>query len=140
MVHALIDGEQDPLKLAALACGRLKAKRKSLLQALHGHVTAHHRFMLRLHWAHIESLDRLIADLDEQIEEQVRPFSEIISLLDRVPDISETAAKSLIAEIEVDMDQFPDQYHLAAWAGMSRGNNESAGKRKSVTIAKGNRW
>ena len=84
---------------------------------LHGHVTAHHRFMLRLHWAHIESLDRLIADLDQQIEEKVRLFSEIISLLDRVPDIGETAAKSLIAEIGVAMDQFPDQYHLASWGG-----------------------
>ena len=85
MIEALIDGEQDPLKLAALARGRLKAKRESLRQALYGHVTAHHRFMLRVHWAHIESLDRLIADVDQQIEEQVRPFSEIVSLLDRFP-------------------------------------------------------
>ena len=140
MIQALIDGEQDPLKLALLARGRLKAKRESLRQALHGHVTAHHRFMLRVHWAHIESLDRLIADVDQQIEEQVRPFAEIVSLLDQVPGIGETAAKSLIAEIGVDMDQFPDQHHLASWAGMSPGNNESAGKRKSGTTAKGNRW
>ena len=140
MIQALIDGEQDPLKLAALARGRLKAKRESLQQALHGHVTEHHRFMLRLHWAHIASLDRLVADLDQQIEEQVRPFAEIIALLDQVPGIGETAAKSLIAEIGVDMDQFPNQHHLASWAGMSPGNNESAGKRKSGTTTKGNRW
>ena len=124
MIQALIDGEQDPLKLAALARGRLKAKRESLQQALHGHVTEHHRFMLRLHWAHVESLDRLVADLDQQIEEKVRPFAEIIALLDQVPGIGETAAKSLIAEIGVDMDQFPNQHHLASWAGMSPGNNE----------------
>ena len=70
----------------------------------------------------------------------MRPFSEIISLLDQVPGIGETAAKSLIAEIGVDMDQFPNQHLLASWAGMSPCNNESAGKRKSGTTAKGNRW
>ena len=68
MIQALIDGEQDPLKLATLTRGRLQATRESLRQALHGRVTAHHRFMLRVHWAHIESLDRVIADVDQQIE------------------------------------------------------------------------
>lgn len=140
MIQALIDGEHDPVKLAALARGRLKIKQEALREALDGRVTTHHRFMLRVHWAHIESLDRLVADVDEQIDEQVRPFSEIVSLLDRIPGIGETAATSLIAEIGVDMTQFPDQHHLASWAGMSPGNNESAGKRKSGTTAKGNRW
>ena len=74
--------------------------------------------MLRLHWAHIESLDRLVTDLDQQIEEKVRPFAEIIALLDQVPGIGETAAKSLIAEIGVDMDQFPNQ----ASSGVVGGN------------------
>jgi len=95
--------------------------------------------MLRTHWAHIEALDRIIGELDEQIEEHVRPFSETIELLDRVPGIGETTAQSLIAEIGVDRGQFANHHHLASWAGMSPGNNESAGKRKSGTTAKGNR-
>ena len=140
MVGAIIDGEQDPQKLAALARGRLQAKREQLEQALHGRVTDHHRFLLAQHRSHIEFLDRMIADYDRRIDEQVQPFFALIPLLDRVPGINEVTAKAIIAEIGVDMDQFPDQHHLASWAGMCLGNNESAGERLSDTTAKGNRW
>ena len=140
MVGAIIDGEQDPQRLAALARGRLKAKREQLEQALHGRVSDHHRFLLAQHRAHIEFLDRMIADYDRRIDEQVQPFFALIPLLDRVPGINEVTAKAIIAEIGTDMDQFPDQHHLASWAGMCPGNNESAGKRLSGTTAKGNRW
>ena len=74
MVGAIIDGEQDPQKLAALARGRLKTKREQLEQALHCRVTDHHRFLLAQHRAHIEFLDRMIADYDRRIDEQVQPF------------------------------------------------------------------
>ena len=103
-------------------------------------MTDHHRFLLAQHRTHIEFLDRMIADYDRRIDEQVQPFFALIPLLDRVPGINEVTAKAIIAEIGVDMDQFPDQHHLASWAGMCPGNNESAGKRLSATTAQGNRW
>ena len=75
MVGAIIDGEQDPQALAALARGRLQARREQLEQALHGRVTDHHRSLLAQHRARIEFLDRMIADYDRRIDDQVKPFS-----------------------------------------------------------------
>ena len=121
MVGAIIDGEQDPQKLAALARGRLKTKREQLEQALHGRVTDLHRFLLAQHRAHIEFLDRMIADYDRRIDEQVQPFFALIPLLDRVPGINEVTAKAIIAEIGTDMDQFP-----AAAARLQRGGHRHA--------------
>jgi len=140
MIQAILDGRSDPAQMAELAKGRLRKKRDDLNAALEGHVTDHHRFMLRTLWDHLQHLETLVAALDARIEELMRPFEHEIARLVTIPGVQEQVAYGLIAEIGTNMDQFPTAAHLASWAGMCPGNNESAGKRKSGKTTKGNRW
>jgi transposase len=136
----LLAGEEDATKLADLSRRRLRAKLPQMQLALQGHMTDHHRWMLRVLWEQLEFLEAQIAKLDAQIHEQVRPYEDAIALCTTIPGIEAVAAANLIAEIGINMDQFPSAQHLASWAGMCPGNHESAGKRLSGTPRKGNAW
>jgi transposase len=140
MLEALIAGETDPQRLADLARRRLRAKIPQLQQALQGRVTEHHRFLLRLHLDHLDQLDQFHARLTERIEAVLAPFGAAVQRLTTIPGISQQTAAIVVAEVGTDMDQFPSADHLASWAGLSPGNNESAGKRRSGRTTKGNRW
>ena len=139
MLAALVAGTTDPAVLAALARGKLREKMPELQRALAGRFRAHHRFLVAQQLAHIDDLDALIAQLDREIAERLRPFEDMIVRLDTIPGIGRRLAEILIAEIGVDMSRFPTAAHLASWAGMCPGNNESAGKRHSGKTRKGNR-
>jgi transposase len=136
----LLAGEEDATKLAELSRRRLRAKLPQMQLALQGRMTDHHRWMLRVLWEQLEFLEAQIAKVDAQIHEQVRPYEDAIALCTTIPGIEAVAAANLIAEIGVNMDQFPSAQHLASWAGMCPGNHESAGKRLSGTPRKGNAW
>jgi transposase len=136
----LLAGEEDATKLAELSRRRLRAKLPQRPLALQGRMTDHHRWMLRVLWEQLEFLEAQIAKVDAQIHEQVRPYEEAMALCTTIPGIEAVAAANLIAEIGVNMDQFPSAQHLASWAGMCPGNHESAGKRLSGTPRKGNAW
>lgn len=140
MLRALIAGQTDPAALAELARRRLRAKLPALKEALRGRVTAHHRFLLQLHLDHIEQLEALLGRLAQQIEEQLRPFAETIQRLQTIPGVGPRAAETLAAEIGLDMTPFPTADHLASWAGMCPGNEQSAGKRRTGRTPMGNRW
>jgi transposase len=140
MLEALIAGETDPAKLADLARKRLREKIPALRLALQGRVTDHHRFLLRMHLDHITHLEELIGRLGGRIEEALAPFAEAAERLQTIPGVSQRVAETVLAEIGPRMEQFPSADHLASWAGMCPGNNESAGKRRSGRITKGNRW
>jgi transposase len=140
MIQAILAGQSDTRVLAGLALGSLKSKREALSAALEGHVSDHHRFMLRTLWDHLQYLEKTIAQMDERIDTLMRPFVREIELLDGIPGVDKVVAHALIAEIGVHMAQFPSAGHLASWAGICSGNNESAGKRKSGRIRKGSRW
>jgi len=140
MIEAILAGQTDPQQTADLALGRLKNKREALSAALEGHVTNHHRFLLREHWDHLQYLEKAIGRIDERIEELMRPFVREIQLLDEIPGVDVVVAHAMIAEIGADMRPFPSAAQLASWAGLCPGNNESAGKRKSGRIRKGSRW
>jgi transposase len=140
MLEALIAGETDPEKLADLARKRLREKIPALQRALQGRMTDHHRFLLRLHLDHVTHLEELIARLGSQIEAAMAPFAEAEERLQTIPGVSQRVAETVVAEIGVNMEQFPSADHLASWAGMCSGNNESAGKRRSGRTTKGNRW
>jgi transposase len=140
MLEALIAGETDPAKLADLARKRLREKIPALRLALQGRVTDHHRFLLRMHLDHITHLEELIGRLGGRIEEALAPFAEAEQRLQTIPGVSQRVAETVLAEIGPRMEQFPSADHLASWAGMCPGNNESAGKRRSGRITKGNRW
>jgi transposase len=140
MLEALIAGETDPVKLAELARKRLRVKIPQLRQALQGRVTQHHRFLLRMHLDHVTHLDELIGRLSARIEEVLAPFAQAARRLQTIPGISQRTAETVLAEVGTQMEQFATAEHLASWAGMCPGNNESAGKRKSGKTTKGNRW
>jgi len=140
MIEALIAGERDPAVLADLAKTRMRSKIPELKRALHGRFGDHHGAMLRLHLAHIDHLDATITSIDEQIDRKVVPFDEARRRLMTITGVGKTTAEVLIAEIGVDMSAFPTAAHLASWAGVCPGNNESAGKRRSGRTNPASPW
>ena len=141
ILRALVAGETDPERLADLTAGRrLKATRAALVEALHGRVTAHHRFMLNLHLTHIAALDTAVATVEVQIREALAPFRAAVSLLMTMPGVSDTAAAVILAEIGDDMSKFPSAGHLLSWAGLCPRLDESAGKRRSTRTRPGAPW
>jgi transposase len=127
MLQALIAGESDPDRLAELAKGRLRAKRDELRLALQGRFGQHHRVMLRVQLDHIDHLDAAICALDDRVDEVMAPFAVLVDLLDSITGIDKRAAEVIIAEIGVSMGVFATAAHLASWAKICPGNNESAG-------------
>jgi transposase len=96
--------------------------------------------MLKLLWEQLLYVESLIQQLEDKIASQMGPFQQAVELIDEVPGIDRRVAHAIIAEMGIDMGQFPTDRHLASWAGMCPGNNESAGKRKSGKTTKGSRW
>lgn len=170
MLAAILTGQEDPQVLAELAKGRLRNKRELLEQALQGVVRAHHRFLIAQHLAQIDFLDEQIAVFDTQITEHIADvtpptppdppapaaisgeaptpttskeplaWEAAVTLLDTIPGINRRMAELLLAEIGPDMRRFPTAGHLASWAKLAPGNNESAGKHYSGATGHGNRW
>jgi transposase len=151
MIEAMIEGVRSPRKLADLADRRLKASPKQLYDALHGRLTEHHRFLLRLHLRQYDTLAAAIQQIDAQVEAQLArmdqevtagqaPFRTLIRRLAAIPGVSVLSAITILAEIGRDMSRFPTAGHLIAWAGLCPGQNESAGKRKSSKLRKGAPW
>jgi transposase len=141
MLQAIIAGQDNPEVLAELARRKLRAKIPALKTALHGRVTEHHRFLLKLLLDQVTQLEGLIARLNQRVTEVMpKPMAEAMELLVTVPGIAERAAENILAEIGTHMDQFPRAGHLSSWVGLCPGNRESAGKRQSGRTTKGNRW
>jgi transposase len=140
MIAALIGGETEPDRLAELARRRLRGKIPQLRQALKGHVTEHHRFLLRTLMDHVRHLEERIGRLDRRIEEAMSPFAQAVDRLVTIPGVDRRAAEVIVAEIGTDMTKFPGAGHLSSWAGMCSGNHQSAGKRQSGRTAPGDRW
>ncbi|MBA3823065.1 MAG: IS110 family transposase [Ktedonobacterales bacterium] len=140
MLEALIAGEDDAAALAQRARGRLRAKEAALRQALEGRVQPHHRFLLRRILAHIDFLAASITTVQQEIETQLAPFAEAMTLLQTIPGIQATVAAAIVAEIGVDMTRFPSAKHLASWAGVCPGNKQSGGKRMQAGMTTGNPW
>jgi transposase len=140
MLEAIIGGEHDAETLSDLARGLLRKKLPELRLALDGRVTEHHRFCLRQLLDHLDFLNKKIDEIEKQIGHRSRAFDEAIRLWDTIPGIDQVTACCLVAEIGAQMEQFPSAAHLASWAGLCPGNDESAGKRRSGKTRKGNPW
>ena len=142
ILAALLGGEQDVAVLADLAKGKLRKKRDQLERALVGHLAPHHRFLLTELLAQIDGLDETIARFDAEIARRCAADDReaLIELLDTIPGIGRAMAELLIAEIGVDMRRFPTPGHLAAWAGVAPGNNESGGRPRAARTRQGNAW
>jgi transposase len=140
MIEALINGEQDPETLAELAKGRMRAKRPALIKALAGRFRDHHGVLARQILDHIDFLDASIAHLDQAIAERCRPFEPAITLLVTIVGWQRRTAEVFLAETGADMTRFASAEHLASWTRICPANNESAGKRRSVTKKPGKTW
>jgi transposase len=151
IIEAMIEGVRQPRKLADLASNRIKATPKELYDALHGRLTDHHRFLLKLHLKQWDGLEATIRDIDLEVEARITrmdkevkaataPFRDLIGLLCTIPGVSKLSGTTILSEIGRDMSRFPTAGHLVAWAGLCPGQNESAGKRKPTRLRKGAPW
>jgi len=140
MLEHLITGERDGERLAELARGVMRKKQAALAAALTGRFTQHHAFLLRQMLLHLDELDHHIADCDRKVDEYLRPFASDVELLQTIPGVARRTAEVILAEVGQDMDRFPSAAHLASWAALCPGNNESAGKRRTGKTRSGNRW
>ena len=128
MLDAMVRGVDDPEQLAQLAKGRLRNKQQALEQALTSLMSDHQRMMLRSQLSHLDFLDAQIDELSREVSERMAPLEEQMELLDEIPGVGRRVAEEVLAEIGTDMSRFPSASHLASWAGLCPGNNESAGK------------
>ena len=138
MVRALIDGKASPKEMAELAKRKLRSKIPQLELALEGRIEEHHRFLLRLQLDRLESVEKDLEVLEQRIQQKLEPYAAQLASLDEIPGVDWTLAAVIIAELGVEMSVFENVSQLASWAGVCPGNNESAGKRKSSRIPKGN--
>jgi transposase len=169
MLHAMVEGQQDPKQLAELAQGRLREKLGALQLALEGQVTDHHRFQLKFLLEFVVFGERQLSQLEDEIRRlitqvepttvqpeevvaaelaasgaratpETSPLQAVVELWDTIPGIDELTASTLVAEMGANMNQFPSARHAAKWAGICPGNKESAGKRLSGKTPKGSVW
>jgi transposase len=140
MLDALVAGTRDPVVLAELAQGRLRAKIPALRAALEGRFDDEHAIVIGAILAHLDFLDAQIVGLSAAIEERLGPFAPAVELLCTIPGVQRRTAEVIVAEIGTDMTRFPTAGHLASWAGLCPGNDESAGKRRSGRTRKGSKW
>jgi transposase len=140
MLEALVHGTTDPEVLADLARGRLRKKLPALREALAGRFRPHHAFLVSQLLAHMDYLEEAISAVSTEVEGRLAPFAQHLTHLDTIPGIDRRTAEVLIAELGVDMSYFPSEHHLASWAAICPGNNESAGKHRSGRTRRGNRW
>ena len=138
MLRALIEGRATPQEMAVLAKGKLRKKIPELELALEGNLQEHHRFLLELQLQRLEAAEKDLATLEQRIQQKLEPYATQLQLLDEIPGVDWTVAAVIIAELGVDMTVFQTVSQLVSWAGVCPGNNESAGKRKSSRITKGN--
>ena len=140
MLRELCEGNNDPVALADLAKGKLRAKLPLLRQALEGRFRGHHALLVSHLLAHIEYLDQTIGELSEEIEERMRPFARERELLCTIPGVAERTAEVILAELGPDMSRFATHRQAASWAAVCPGHDESAGKRRSGKTRTGDSW
>jgi transposase len=140
VIRALIAGEDKPEALAKLAKGSLQAHKDRLLPALETRIGDHQRFVLGSLMRQLEHLEAEMAILDQEVAQRMHSHDELIQRLDEIPGIGRRLAETVLAEIGTDMSRFPTPAHLASWARLCPGTNESGGKQRGSGIGPGNRW
>lgn len=132
IIKSLISGEENVDELVKFHHGKMHCTKEELAASLRGKLTDHHRFMLQMVKESIDEKERLIAKLDEQVEKMLKANELELDakLLETIPGVGKDGAALILAEIGNDMSRFPNEQHLAFWAGVSPGSNESGGKKK----------
>ena len=140
MLEVMVSGEIDVEETAQRSCGRLRKKIPEICLALEGRLTTHHRFVLRELLDHVDFIEEKVRRLDREIALRTQPINDAVVRLCTIPGVSHITAWGLLAEIGTDMSRFPTAQHLASWAGLCPGQNESAGKRRTTRTRKGSVW
>jgi transposase len=140
MLEAIVEGEDDPHRLADYAVGTARKKRPELIEALRGRISAHHRAMIKLHLDLIAALETALVTIDASAGKALEPIQAHATTLTTMPGVSDIVANVIVAEIGVDMSRFPSAGHLVSWAGLCPRNDESAGKRRSTRLRKSANW
>lgn len=142
IVNALIGGEDSVDELVKFHHGKMRCTKEELAASLRGKLTTHHRFMLQAIKESMGDKERLIAKLDDQIEKMLRENELELDakLLETIPGVGKDGAAYILAETGNDMGRFPNEQHLASWAGVSPGCNESGGKKKSSRTTHGDKY
>jgi transposase len=139
MTKALIQGL--PISEILDLKGRLGASREELFEALSTEqFSATHAFVAAEIMQHIEYIEQRVARMDEHLLAGLEAWQPHLNLLQTIPGVDQVGAAMLLVEIGADMSAFGSAERLASWVGICPGNNESAGKRKSGKIRKGNAW
>jgi len=138
MLEAMLAGEEDAARLAEMAQGKLRNKIPELQLALEGRMTEHHRFLLRQLFEHLRFTESKRSEIEQEIDKRMRPFQDKVTRLCTIPGVDRVTAWGMLAEIGMNMNQFPSSEHLASWACLCPGSFESAGKRLSGKMRKGN--
>ena len=138
MLKALLQGQLNPQQMAQLARGKLRRKLQELADALTGLLREPYRFLLQLQLQRLERVNQDLDQLDKELKPRLAPYQEQLDRLCQIPGINQDTAAVIIAELGVDMSVFPTAEHVAAWAGLCPGNNESAGRSKRAGTRKGN--
>jgi transposase len=120
MLDAMVAGETDPVRLAALAHPGVKSSQARLQEALHGRLTRHHRFLLQLHLGQIDGLDAAVTTLDREVDVNLAPFRTAVELVSTIPGVSKLSAEVIVSEIGLDMSRFPTVGHLLSWRACVR--------------------
>jgi transposase len=125
--------------ISGIIHGRLRPKLDEIMRSVEGITTPLQRMLIAKIVDHIDDMTRRIAELDDMMKVYTEKYEQAIEAIDDLPGIARRSAEVIIAEIGMDMSRFPSAAHLCSWAGISPGNNRSAGKRKSGKTTKGNK-
>jgi transposase len=131
IIEDLAKGITDPKELVKHIVGRVKHSKDNFIKALTGRITKHHSFLIQQALDHICDIGKIIEKIEKEIEAITSQHIQEFDLLQTVPGVSSTVAAAVMAEIGVDMNQFPSDQHISSWAGLSPGSYESAGKKKA---------
>jgi transposase len=140
ILDAIIDGEDDPKKLAALVDSRVRASQEQLVEALKGRVTAHHRFLLKIHMTQADQLEEAVRDVEARLGDALKPFREKLARVAELPGLDTRSASAIVSEIGFDMKRFETPDKLVSWATLCPRMDETAGKRRNTRIRKGGTW
>ncbi|BCJ97491.1 IS110 family RNA-guided transposase [Anaerocolumna chitinilytica] len=114
-----------------------KVKSDDIIEAIKGYnIETDQAKKLELARGHLDYLDDMITQTEVELYIRIKPYYEFVEYISSLPGITEISATIILAEIGIDMSIFDDAKHLCSWCGLSPSNNESAGKKKSVRIAK----
>jgi hypothetical protein len=134
----LVDSDSfDPQHCVSLLQGSLKKKADKVIESIEGYqMTPEQKRRARLIRSHLEFIEHTISKLDSMLNVLAAPYESAVHLLCTIPGVDRTSAITVISEIGTDMSRFSSSKRLCCWAGLTPGNNESAGKKKSVRITR----